>query len=148
MSERTRTVADPELKSIMATAVEAARSGGNVRGMYRVEVNLGEKVTVEAKARNFRLVIDEPPSFGGGDADFSGFYGLSENPPVGFDRIRCEVTIEADAPAEQVREFERLVEERCVGHGTIRRPVPIETTWHIKARKAAATSGGGDGTAP
>jgi uncharacterized OsmC-like protein len=174
MLERTVTVSEPELKSIMASAVKAAENGGSLRGTYRVEVNLGDQVTVEARARGFRMTIDEPATFGGadagpnpeevllagvgacqaitaalyaalldipirrysvkltGDADFSGFYGLHDDPPVGFDKVRCEVTIDADAPAERLREFERMVEDRCVGHGTLRRPVPVETIWHIR----------------
>jgi len=32
---------------------------------------------------------------------------------------------------EKLKEFERLVEERCVGHGTIRYPVEIEARWNI-----------------
>lgn len=188
MLERTVTVSEAELKSIMGAAVDAAQQGGNVRGTYRVEVNLLDKVRVEAKARDFRLIIDEPPSFGGadagpnpeevllaglgacqaitaalyaalleipirsysvpliGDADFSGFYGLSDDPPVGFDRVRCEVTIEGDAPEERLREFERLVEDRCVGHGTIRKPVPIETTWRIRGVDTTPAPAAGSAT--
>jgi uncharacterized OsmC-like protein len=185
VTERTVTGREPELKSIMSSAVAAAQNGGNVRGTYRVEVNLLDDVTVEAKARGFRLIIDEPPAFGGadagpnpeevllaglgacqaitaslyaallgipirsyqvrliGDADFTGFYGLSDDPPVGFDRVRCEVTIEGDASIERLREFERLVEDRCVGHGTIRRPVPIETSWHIRGTDSATAGTAG-----
>jgi uncharacterized OsmC-like protein len=184
MAERTRTVSEPALKAIMATAVEGAEAGGGLRGTYRVEVNLLDNVTVEAKARNFRMIIDEPPSFGGGDAgpnpeevllagvgacqaitaalyaalldipihsyrvrligdaDFSGFYGLHDDPPVGFDRVRCEVTIEADATAERLEEFERMVEQRCIGHGTLRRAVPVETRWCIQERSPAAQHAG------
>jgi uncharacterized OsmC-like protein len=187
MAERTTTVREPALKAIMATAMEGAEAGTGLRGTYRVEVNLLDKVTVEAKARNFRVIIDEPPSFGGGDAgpnpeevllagvgacqaitaalyaalldipihsyrvrliadaDFRGFYGLHDNPPVGFDRVRCEVTIEADATAERLEEFERMVEQRCIGHGTLRRPVPVETSWCIQERRPAAAQHAGDG---
>lgn len=181
MAERTVTVNEPELKSIMASAVEAAENGCSLRGTYRVEVNLLDNVMVEARARGFRMIIDEPASFGGadagpnpeevllagvgacqaitaalyaalldipirrysvkliGDADFSGFYGLNEDPPVGFDKVRCEVTIDADATPERIEEFEAMVEERCIGHGTLRRPVPIETTWRIRGSEDPST---------
>jgi uncharacterized OsmC-like protein len=176
MAERILTLNEPKLKAIMANAMADAEAGAGLRGTYRVEVNLLDKVTVEAKARNFRMIIDEPPSFGGGDggpnpeefllagvgacqaitaalyaalldipirsysvkligdADFSGFYGLSDDPPVGFDRVRCEVMLDADATVERLEEFERMVEERCIGHGTLRRPVHVETTWCIQGR--------------
>jgi len=53
-----------------------------------------------------------------GYADLAGFYGVSEK-PMGFERVACEITLESDSPAEKLRELERLVEERCVGHGTL-----------------------------
>jgi uncharacterized OsmC-like protein len=65
-----------------------------------------------------------------GYADLAGFYGVGEK-PTGFDRVVCEVTFESDAPTEKLQEFERLVEERCVGHGTLRQPVAVETHWTI-----------------
>lgn len=178
MAEQSTTAEKPDLKSIMSAALDAAQNGGNVRGSYRMNVNLLENTRVEVKARNFTMIIDEPASFGGtntgpnpeevllagvgacqavtaalyaamidipirsysvrliGDADFSGFYGLHDDPPVGFDRVRCEVTIDADAPEARLREFEQLVEDRCVGHGTLRKPVPIETTWRISSSDA------------
>ena len=166
---------DPKLKPMMAGAVAAAEDGtAPLRGTYRATVDLVDNVRVEARARGFKITVDEPAAFGGldagpnpeevllagvgacqaitaalyaalldipirrysvkltGDADLGGFYGLAEDPPTGFDRVRFEVTLEADAPEERLREFERMVEERCIGHGTLRNPVAIETTWQIK----------------
>lgn len=183
MTGRTSTEVDPKLKAIMAGAVEGAENGtGALRGTYRVDVELLDNVTTEARARGFRLIVDEPPSFGGadagpnpeevllagvgtcqaitaalyaallgipikrysvrliGDADFSGFYGLSDDPPRGFDRVRCEVTLEADAPEEKLREFEQLVEDRCVGHGTLRNPVDIQAVWKITGSDTVGAS--------
>ena len=50
---------------------------------------------------------------------------------AGFDRVVCEVVLDSDAPAEKLQEFERLVEERCVGHGTLRQSVAVESHWTI-----------------
>ena len=171
------------LKTIMGNALGAAKNGAPTQATYRVDVELGDGVTAEARARQFRLVIDEPPSFGGrdagpnpeevllagvgacqtitaalfaalldipitkyhvrlrGDADFGGFYGLHDNLPVGFERVRCDVTIEADAPEEQLRDFEAMVEARCLGHGTLRQPVPVESTLHIVPTRQTADNG-------
>lgn len=68
-----------------------------------------------------------------GYADLAGFYGVGEK-PTGFERVVCEVTVESDAPIEKLKEFERLVEERCVGHGALRHPVAIETHWNINSQ--------------
>jgi uncharacterized OsmC-like protein len=43
----------------------------------------------------------------------------------------CARRLEADAPAEELERFRRLVEDRCVGHGTLRQPVAIESHWQI-----------------
>jgi uncharacterized OsmC-like protein len=73
-----------------------------------------------------------------GYADLGGFYGVGEpGAPVGFDRVVCEVTMESDAPIEQLAAFERLVEERCVGHGTLRAPVALESQWTINGQRVA-----------
>ncbi|MDQ6680780.1 MAG: OsmC family protein [Pseudomonadota bacterium] len=73
-----------------------------------------------------------------GYADLAGFYGVpSGDKPTGFERVVCEVTIDSDASAEQLDAFERLVEARCVGHGTLRAPVAIETTWKLTGAATA-----------
>lgn len=69
-----------------------------------------------------------------GYADLGGFYGVVGT-PTGFGRVVCEVTIESDATAEQLAAFEQLVEERCVGHGTLRAPVAVESHWTINGRR-------------
>jgi uncharacterized OsmC-like protein len=66
-----------------------------------------------------------------GYADLAGFYGVPTDKPTGFDRVVCEVTIDSDASPEQLEAFERMVEERCVGHGTLRTPVKIESSWKL-----------------
>lgn len=71
-----------------------------------------------------------------GYADLGGFYGVGEpGAATGFDRVVCEVTIESDATVEQLEAFERLVEERCVGHGTLRAPVTLESQWMINGQR-------------
>lgn len=68
-----------------------------------------------------------------GYADLGGFYGVAGT-PTGFGRVVCDVTIESDATDEQLASFEQLVEERCVGHGTLRAPVAVESHWTINGR--------------
>jgi putative redox protein len=71
-----------------------------------------------------------------GYADLGGFYGVGEpGASTGFDRVVCDVTIESDATEEQLAAFEQLVEERCVGHGTLRAPVAVESHWTINGRR-------------
>jgi len=44
-----------------------------------------------------------------GYANFGGFYGVSDKFPVGFDRVVTDVSIETDAPEEQVKQFQEMV---------------------------------------
>jgi uncharacterized OsmC-like protein len=77
-----------------------------------------------------------------GYADLGGFYGVAENgTSTGFDRVVCEVTMESDAPADKLAEFERLVEDRCVGHGTLRWPVAVESHWTFNGQAANDATG-------
>ncbi|HZQ35683.1 MAG TPA: OsmC family protein [Dehalococcoidia bacterium] len=73
-----------------------------------------------------------------GYVHLAGFYGgAGAEQPTGFNRVGCEVTIDSDASPEQLAAFERLVEERCVGHGTLRAPVAIETSWKLAGAATA-----------
>lgn len=170
----------PELAAIMAKEIDQAQAGGNTRAVYRATARLRHNLTVEVNARDFTLLVDEPPGFGGADAgpnpeevvlagvgacqvitaalyaahlgitlrgyevalrgyaDLAGFYGVAAaDKPTGFARVVCEVTIDSDASPEQLAAFERLVEARCVGHGTLRAPVAIETSWKLTGTAAA-----------
>ena len=76
-----------------------------------------------------------------GYTDLAGFYGIAHGDnPTGFARVVCEVTIDSDASVEQLEAFERLVEERCVGHGTLRAPVAIETSWKLAGSAMSSPS--------
>jgi uncharacterized OsmC-like protein len=164
-----------QIKEIMADAIAQAEHGSGTKAVHRASVRLDRGLTVEASARGFRLVVDEPESFGGANAgpnpeevvlagvgacqaitaalyaglmgiaitryevevcgylDLRGFYGLVEPDEglTGFTRVVCETQMEADSPPAELERFQRLVEQRCVGHGTLRQPVEIESRWHI-----------------
>jgi putative redox protein len=166
-----------QIEEIMAGEIAQAERGSGTRAVHRASVRLDRGLTVEASARGFRLLVDEPEAFGGANAgpnpeelvlagvgacqavtaalyaalmgiaitryevevrgylDLRGFYGLAEPEEglTGFTRVVCETRMEADAPHEELERFQRLVEERCVGHGTLRQPVEIESHWQITA---------------
>ena len=67
-------------------------------------------------------------------ADLRGLFGLTDDLPIGFEGIVCEVTIEADGTDEALAEFEAMVESRCPGIGTVRLPVALETRWQLNGR--------------
>jgi uncharacterized OsmC-like protein len=71
-----------------------------------------------------------------GYLDLRGFYGLAEPDEglTGFTRVVVDTRLEADAPPEKLERFQQLVEDHCVGHGTLRQPVEIQSRWHINAQ--------------
>ena len=167
----------------MEEAISEAQEKGGIRAVFRTAVELKKNTTVEATARQFRFIMDEPSDEGGEDngptpeevmlagvgactamtaafyaalldipiksyridmkgyANFGGFYGVSEKFPVGFDRVVCDVSIETDAPDEQVMQFQEMVENRCVGHGTMIQPVAMESRWKINGRSVGGLAG-------
>ena len=55
-----------------------------------------------------------------GDLDFRGTLGVAKDSPVGFQRIRLEFELDADASAEQLATLSRLTERYCVVYQTLR----------------------------
>jgi uncharacterized OsmC-like protein len=63
-----------------------------------------------------------------GDLDFRGTLGVSKEAPVGFQRIRLEFELDADASDEQLATLRRLTERYCVVYQTLRQPPVIDVT--------------------
>src|ERR1700756_2149695 len=57
-----------QIEEIMAGAVGPAERGSGTRAVHRASVRLDRGLTVEASARGFRLLVDEPEAFGGANA--------------------------------------------------------------------------------
>jgi uncharacterized OsmC-like protein len=57
-----------------------------------------------------------------GDLDFRGTLGVSKEAPVGFQRIRLIMTIDSDAPEDQLVNLLRLTERYCVVLQTLTHP--------------------------
>jgi uncharacterized OsmC-like protein len=54
-----------------------------------------------------------------GDLDFRGSLGLSNDVPVGIERIRLHFDLDTDANAEEVRGLIRLTQRYCVVSRTL-----------------------------
>jgi uncharacterized OsmC-like protein len=63
-----------------------------------------------------------------GDLDFRGTLGLSKEVPVGFQEIRLLITLDTDAPEEQLATLLRLTERYCVVYQTLAQPPVITVT--------------------
>ena len=67
---------------------------------------------------------------------------MPDAPPSGFQKVTIAIDVKSDAPAEKLREIERLALQGCPGIATLRDPVAVETTLTVTAaeRNAAAVA--------
>jgi uncharacterized OsmC-like protein len=61
-----------------------------------------------------------------GDIDLQGFLALKDDVPAGYEGIRIDMEVEADAPDEQIDELLAFVREHSPVCNTVCRPVPVE----------------------
>jgi len=67
-----------------------------------------------------------------GDLDFRGTLGVAKDVPVGFQRIRLEFELDADASAEQLANLRRLTERYCIVYQTLRQTPAISVSLNGK----------------
>jgi uncharacterized OsmC-like protein len=63
---------------------------------------------------------------------------MPDAPPSGFQNVTIDIEVVSDAPAEKLREIERLALEGCPGISTLRHPVPVETRLSVTPTSQAA----------
>ncbi|MBI4172186.1 MAG: OsmC family protein [Actinobacteria bacterium] len=66
-----------------------------------------------------------------GELDLHGFLGLSETVRPGFERIRFEVQVKADAPREKLEELCAYVQRTSPVLDIVRNPVPVTVTLRV-----------------
>ena len=75
-----------------------------------------ERVTVEVQA----------------DYDAAGEYGVADI-PAGYSQVRYVVTIESDAPQEEILRVLEIADERACYHDVFRRPVELRREIEVRA---------------
>ena len=63
---------------------------------------------------------------------------MADAPPSGFQTVTIDISVVSDAPAEKLKEIERLSLAGCPGINTLRRPVPVETRLTVQRASQAA----------
>ena len=64
------------------------------------------------------------------DFDVRG-HMMADAPNAGFRKVTIAVNVVSDAPAEKLKEVERLAMAGCPGISTLREPVPVETRLEV-----------------
>ncbi len=83
-------------------------------------------VTLRAVATALGIQLRDARIRAKGEIDFRGTLGVSKEVPVGFQKIRLEFDLDADANEEQLATLIRLTERYCVVYQTLQRPPVIE----------------------
>ena len=78
-------------------------------------------VTLRAVATALGISLRDATIEAEGDLDFRGTLGVSKEVPVGFQKIRLIVTLDTDAPEDQLATLLRLTERYCVVLQTLKR---------------------------
>ncbi len=68
-----------------------------------------------------------------GEMDFRGTMGVDPETPVGFQRIRTEIMIAADAPEDRLQRLAQRAERYCVVASTLRHSPVMETSFQARA---------------
>lgn len=71
-------------------------------------------VTLNAVATSLGIALRDAALEAEGDLDFRGTLGVAKDAPVGFQNIRLRITLDTDAPEEQIATLLRLTERYCV----------------------------------
>ena len=104
-------------------------SCGLDRGPNPEEVMLGAIAACQAMtAQYYAALLNTPLKHYevkmNGKLEESGFFGV-DLARQGFESVTCDTHIESDAPLDDVKELQRIVEERCAAHATLRRSVNV-----------------------
>jgi uncharacterized OsmC-like protein len=83
-------------------------------------------VTLSAVATAIGVDLRDASLEAEGDLDFRGTLGVAKDAPVGFRAIRLTITLDTDAPDEQIATLLKLTERYCVVYQTLARPPQVE----------------------
>lgn len=83
-------------------------------------------VTLNAVATALGIELRDASLQAEGDLDFRGTLGVAKEVPVGFQRIRLQITLDTDASEEQLATLLRLTERYCVVYQTLAHPPALE----------------------
>ena len=74
------------------------------------------------------IKIDEVETSFSGDLNLHGFLGLDQKTRNGYENIRVEFKIKADAPKEKLQELVKLAQKRSPVFDIVSHPTPVEVS--------------------
>jgi uncharacterized OsmC-like protein len=95
-------------------------------------------VTLSAVAMALHIPLRGATLTADGKMDFRGTLGVSKEAPVGFTEIRLHVSLDTDAPDDQIQKLVQLTERYCVIYQTLRQPPSLTTSYERQPAPSAA----------
>lgn len=122
---------DVTIREHSLTIDEPPGIGGTDEGPSPVEVILAalgscQEITYRAYATALGIELDKVSVSLEGDIDFKGFFAVDESVRPGFDKIRAVVSIESNAPAEDLEKLRNVVNAHCPVLDILANPVPVD----------------------
>ena len=88
-----------------------------------------QEITLRLVAAAMGITLEEVEVTVHGDMDFRGTMGVDSETPVGFQRIRTDIRIMADAPEDRLQRLAQRAERYCVVASTLRQSPEMVTTF-------------------
>ncbi len=94
-----------------------------------------QEITLRMVAAAMGITLDEVEVTVHGDMDFRGTMGIDQETPVGFQKIRTEIRLTADAPEDRLQRLAQRAERYCVVASTLRQSPVMELSFETSARQ-------------
>lgn len=99
-----------------------------------------QEITIRMVAAAMNIELSKLDLSVEGDLDFRGTMGVDPETPVGFARIRTNVALAADAPADRLERLVQRAERYCVVNATLRQAPELTTTFQAVSSDGQSTS--------
>ena len=99
-----------------------------------------QEITIRMVAAAMKVELTKLDLTVEGDLDFRGTMGVDPEAPVGFERIRTRVALEADAPPDRLERLVQRAERYCVVNATLRQAPTLTTEIEATSTSTAAPS--------
>lgn len=135
-----------QVRQFTIPADEPAALGGTDTAPNPVEYVLAalascQEITYRIYADGLGIPLDGVSVQVEGDVDLRGFFAVDPDVRAGFKEIVATVTLDSDAPAEDLRRLKTVVDAHCPLLDILRNPIPVTVGLdiiHTGARAGAA----------
>jgi uncharacterized OsmC-like protein len=100
-----------------------------------------QEITLRMVAAAMGIKLDRVEVTVHGDMDFRGTMGVDLETPVGFQRIRTEIRVAADAPKDRLQRLAQRAERYCVVASTLRQSPVMELSFDVDGQADGRTDG-------